>query len=70
MNPGKPPTNPMKEGHPEPFPEPRTIPTAWDLSEYLPFLGAGADKADEDRQDAYRREADPDEDQGDFSARL
>ena len=28
--------NPMLEGHPEPFSEPRTIPTGWDLSEMLP----------------------------------
>ncbi len=25
--------DPMLEGHPEPFSEPRTIPTGWDLSE-------------------------------------
>jgi len=25
----------MREGHPEPFSEPRTIPTGWDLSEML-----------------------------------
>ncbi len=27
--------DPMLERSPEPFPEPRTIPTGWDLSEYL-----------------------------------
>ena len=27
--------DPMLEGHPEPFSEPRTIPTGWDLSEML-----------------------------------
>ena len=35
MNPGNSPIDPMKEGHPEAFPEPRTIPTGWDLSEFL-----------------------------------
>ncbi len=28
--------DPMLEGHPEPFSEPRTIPTGWDMSELLP----------------------------------
>jgi hypothetical protein len=28
--------DPMLEGHPEPFSEPRTIPTGWDLSEMMP----------------------------------
>jgi hypothetical protein len=27
------PIDPMLEGHPEPFSMPRTIPTAWDLSD-------------------------------------
>lgn len=41
MNPAKFPINPMKEGHPDPFPEPRTIPTGWDLSEFLDQIAAG-----------------------------
>ncbi len=28
--------DPLCEGHPEPFSEPRTIPTGWDMSEMLP----------------------------------
>ena len=28
--------DPMREGHPEPFSEPHTIPTGWDLSEMMP----------------------------------
>ena len=32
----RPEVDPMVEGHPEPFSEPRTIPTGWDLSEMLP----------------------------------
>ncbi|HEX7433562.1 MAG TPA: hypothetical protein VF326_07870 [Anaerolineaceae bacterium] len=35
-NRNRPPIDPMREGHPEPFSEPRTIPTGWDLSEMLP----------------------------------
>jgi hypothetical protein len=27
--------DPMREGHPEPFPMPRTIPTGWDLSDFF-----------------------------------
>ena len=34
------PIDPMREGHPEPFSEPRTIPTGWDLSEMLPKQAA------------------------------
>ena len=26
------PIDPMREGHPEPFSEPRTIPTGWDVT--------------------------------------
>jgi hypothetical protein len=26
------PIDPMREGHPEPFSEPRTIPAAWDVT--------------------------------------
>ena len=63
MNPGKSPINPMKEGHPEPFPEPRTIPTGWDLSEYL-------DKSPEDDQKNFFSDPDADEDRRDFPARL
>jgi hypothetical protein len=63
MTPGKSPTNPMKEGHPEPFPEPRTIPTGWDMSEFL-------DDASDPEREASHRETDPDEDWGDFPTRL
>lgn len=31
--------DPMLEGHPEPFSEPRTIPSGWDLSEMLSRIG-------------------------------
>jgi hypothetical protein len=27
--------DPLREGHPEPFHMPRTIPTAWDLSDFF-----------------------------------
>jgi hypothetical protein len=60
MNPGKAPIDPMKEGHPEPFPEPRTIPTGWDLSEFL-------DQANEDDPDANGCGCGPDKDGKDFS---
>lgn len=36
MNPQKNPSiDPMREGHPEPFREPRTIPSAWDVTEWI-----------------------------------
>mgnify|MGYP001171483857 CR=1 FL=1 len=31
--------DPMREGHPEPFHIPRTIPTAWDLSDFFSAQG-------------------------------
>jgi hypothetical protein len=35
--------DPMLEGHPEPFSEPRTIPTGWDLSGFInPPLAASS----------------------------
>jgi hypothetical protein len=37
MNPRKPIVDPMREGHPEPFSEPRTIPTAWDVTGWIPM---------------------------------
>ena len=35
MTPHTHPIDPMREGHPEPFSMPRTIPDGWDLSDFF-----------------------------------
>lgn len=35
------PIDPMREGHPEPFSQPRTIPAAWDVTDWI------ADRSDD-----------------------
>jgi hypothetical protein len=63
MKPGKPSTNPMKEGRPEPFPEPRTIPTGWDMSEFF-------EKTPEENQKVYHQDVKADEENRDHPAIL